>query len=78
LFPHLDVRRPLAQPAPPPETKPPSQPRQVTLAVRSWWLWISVKAESVEENKESGIILDLTGRRHRLNNHAAILQSKIT
>src|SRR6516165_5636547 len=36
---------------------------------------VSVKAEPVEENKESGIILDLTGRGHRLNNRAAILQS---
>ena len=39
---------------------------------------VSVKAEPVEENKESGIILDLTRRRQRLNNRAAILQSKIT
>jgi len=39
---------------------------------------VSVKAEPVEEHKESGIILDLTGRGHRLNNRAAILQSKIT
>jgi hypothetical protein len=38
----------------------------------------SPKAEPVEEHKESGITLDLTGRGHRLNNRAAILQSKIT
>ena len=31
-----------------------------------------------EEHKESAIILDLTGCAHRLNNRAAILQSKIT
>jgi hypothetical protein len=39
---------------------------------------VSVKAEPVEEHKESGIILDLTRRGQRLNNRAAILQSKIT
>ena len=39
---------------------------------------VSAKAERVEKNKESGIILDLTRRRQRLNNRAAILQSKIT
>jgi hypothetical protein len=38
----------------------------------------SVKAEPVEEHKDSGIILDLTRCRQRLNNRAAILQSKIT
>jgi len=56
----------------------PSQPRQfvVTIAVRSWWYAVSVKAESVEEHKESGIILDLTRCGQRLNNRAAILQSK--
>jgi hypothetical protein len=39
---------------------------------------VSVKAEPVEENKESGIILDLTRCGQRQNNRAAILQSKIT
>jgi len=39
---------------------------------------VSVKAEPVGKHKESGVILDLTGRGHRLNNRAAILQSKIT
>jgi hypothetical protein len=39
---------------------------------------VSVKAEPVEENKESGIILDLTRCGQRLNNRATILQSKIT
>jgi hypothetical protein len=39
---------------------------------------VSVKAEPVEEHKESGIILDLTRCGQRLNNRAAILQSKIT
>jgi hypothetical protein len=39
---------------------------------------VSVKGEPVEENKESGIILDLTRCGQRLNNRAAILQSKIT
>jgi hypothetical protein len=57
-----------------------SQPPQfaVTIAVRSWWYAVSVKAEPVEENKKSGIILDLTRCGQRLNNRAAILQSKIT
>jgi hypothetical protein len=61
-------------------TPPPSQPRQfaVTIAVRSWWLCGLRKAEPVEEHKESGIILDLTRCGQRLNNRAAILQSKIT
>jgi ABC-type transport system substrate-binding protein len=56
----------------------PSQPRQfaVTIEVRSWWLCGLRKAEPVEEHKESGVILDLTGRGRRLNNRAAILQSK--
>jgi hypothetical protein len=56
----------------------PSQPRQfaVTIAVRSWWYAVSVKAEPIEEHKESGIILDLTRCGQRLNNRAAILQSK--
>ena len=39
---------------------------------------VSVKAGPVEEHKESGIILDLSRCRQRLNNRAAILQSKIT
>ena len=39
---------------------------------------VSVKAEPIEEHKESGIILDLTRCGQRLNNRAAILQSKIT
>ena len=39
---------------------------------------VSVKAEPVEEHKESGIILDLTRCGQRLNNRATILQSKIT
>ena len=39
---------------------------------------VSVKAEPIEEKKDSGIILALTGRGKRLNNRAAILQSKIT
>ena len=58
----------------------PSQPRQfvVTIAVRSWWFCGPRKAEPVEEHKESGIILDLTRCGQRLNNRAAILQSKIT
>ena len=38
---------------------------------------VSVKAEPIEEHKESGIILDLTRRGQRLYNRAAILQSKI-
>jgi hypothetical protein len=38
---------------------------------------VSVKAEPVEEHKESGIILDLTRCGQRLNNRAAILRSKI-
>src|SRR6516162_5319809 len=45
---------------------------------RSWWLCGLRKAEPVEEHKESGIILDLTRCGQRLNNRAAILQSKIT
>jgi len=58
----------------------PSQPRHfaLTIAVRSWWLCCLRKAEPVEEHKESGIILDLTRCGQRLNNRAAILQSKIT
>jgi hypothetical protein len=39
---------------------------------------VSVKAEPIEEHNESGIILDLTRCGQRLNNRAAILQSKIT
>jgi hypothetical protein len=39
---------------------------------------VSVKAEPIEGHKESDIILDLTRRGQRLNNRAAILQSKIT
>jgi hypothetical protein len=60
--------------------KSPSQPRQiaVTIAVRSWWLWGLRKAEPIDEHKESGIFLDLTSCGQRLNNRAAILQSKIT
>jgi hypothetical protein len=58
----------------------PSQPRQlaVTIAVRSWSYAVSVKAEPLGEHKEAGIILDLTRCGQRLNNRAAILQSKIT
>ena len=56
----------------------PSQPRQfaVTIAVRSWRYAVSIMAEPIEEHKESGVILDLTGRGHRLNNRAAILQPR--
>ena len=39
---------------------------------------VSVKPEPIEEHKEYGIILDLTGCGQRLNNRAAILESKIT
>jgi hypothetical protein len=39
---------------------------------------VSVRAEPVEEHKDSRIILDITGCGHRLNNRAAILKSKIT
>jgi hypothetical protein len=58
----------------------PSQPRQfaLTIAVCSWWLCGLRKAEPIEENKKSGIILDLTRCGQRLNNRAAILQSKVT
>src|SRR6516162_3810809 len=58
----------------------PSQPRQfaLTIAVRSWWLCGLRKAEPIEEHQESRIILDLTRCGRRLNNRAAILQSKIT
>ena len=38
---------------------------------------VSVKAEPIEEKKDSGIILALTGRGKRLNNRAAILRSRI-
>src|SRR6516162_5558455 len=57
---------------------PMAEPRQfaLTIAVRSWWLCGLRKAEPVEEHKESGIILDLTRCGQRLNNRAAILQSK--
>jgi len=37
---------------------------------------VSVKAEPIEETKESGIILAPTGRGQRLNNCAAILRSE--
>jgi len=33
---------------------------------------VSIKAEPIEQHKESGIILDLTGCGQRLNNRAAI------
>jgi hypothetical protein len=39
---------------------------------------VSVKAEPIEETKESGIIFASTGREQRLNNRAATLRSKIT
>ena len=38
---------------------------------------VSLKTEPIEEHKESGIILSLTGRGKRLNNRAAILRSRI-
>ena len=57
-----------------------SQPRQfaIRVAVRVCNGPIALKAEPIEEHEEPGITLDLTRCGQRLNNRAAILQSKIT